>query len=289
MEENKFRGALPSSRHKLCAAEPHKLRADVPAQVAYVPAKLSYWGNNQYGDCVTAEEAFNKSVSGIFISDSVVENWCSRHGFLNGAMLTDVMDVMAKAGLSQDGHVYGDGPYRSVDYSNEALLQSALSVAPVKIGIDASALPSSAGGKSGWHGFGGREGQFQNTDHCVALAGYGQCSYLYAQLGVAIPAGIDPAKFGYLLFTWNSIGVVDHDWIMSTVSEAWLRNPSTLIDGAPQPNPGPPVPPPVPPVPPTPPVPPAPPVKSEVPVWVWIVLAAAGGLSLALLIDKLKK
>lgn len=279
-----MRGAKPSSRHKLLAAEPHKIRDVIPAQVAFVPAKLSYWGNDQYGDCVTAEEAFNKAVSGIFIADSVVKSWCSKNGYLNGAMLTDVMDTMARNGLPQDGHIYGDGGYKSVDYSSETLLQSALSVAPVKVGIDANALPQSAGGKNGWHGFGGREGQFSNTDHCVAIAGYGPASWLFAQLGTALPAGVDAAKPCYLLFTWNSIGVVDHDWIMSTVSEAWLRNPSTLIDGAPQPNPGPP---PVPPVPPKPPVPPTPPAPTYSLGWLIgaaVIAAAVTGLVVALIL-----
>ena len=55
--EKKFlRGAIPTPRHRLAAAHPHvPTRAALPAQVAYVPAKLSMWGNNQYGDCVTAE------------------------------------------------------------------------------------------------------------------------------------------------------------------------------------------------------------------------------------------
>lgn len=280
----KLRGAIPSSRHKLLAAEPHKLRDTIPAQVAYVPPKLSYWGNNQYGDCVTAEEAFNKDVSGVFVSDSIVEGWASKHGFLNGAMLTDVMDSMAKSGFSQNSHVYGDGGYKSVDYSNEAILQSALSVAPVKIGIDANALPSTAGGTNGWHALGGSEGQFSNTDHCVALAGYGPSAWLFAQLGVAVPAGIDPAKICYLLFTWSSIGVVDHDWIMSTVSEAWLRNPSTVVDGSPIPNPGPPVPPPVPPVPPVPPKP-----HLVIPAWVWLIAVGVVGIGLGFAVSKLAK
>lgn len=284
MVPNKMRGAIPSSRHKLCAAEPHKIRDTIPAQVAYVPKQLSYWGNDQYGDCVSAEEAFNKAVSGIFLSDSVVEKWASKNGYLNGAMLNDVMDSMIRSGMSQDGHVYGDGNYKSVDYSSETVLQSALSVAPVKVAIDANALPSSAGGKNGWHSFGGREGQFRNTDHCVAIAGYGPAAWLFAQLGVAVPVGVDPAKFCYLLFTWSSIGVVDHDWIMSTVVEAWLRNPSTVVDGQQLPNPGPPVPPPVPPVPPKPPAPPAPTYSLA-----WVIGAAVLGAALVAAIALLIK
>lgn len=268
MENQKLRGAIPSSNHKLCGAEPYRIRDVIPAQVAYVPAKLSYWLNNQYGDCVTAEEAFNKAASGIFIEDSTVLTFCRQHNLLNGAMLPDVMDLMARSGFSQGGHLYGDGGYKSVDYSNEPLLKSALSIAPVKIGIDANALPQSAG-TMGFHAFGGREGQFRNTDHCISIAGFGPAAFLFGKLNIAVPAGVDPAKLCYMIFTWNSLGVVDHDWIMSTVSEAWLRNPSTLVDGTPQPNPGPPPAPPVPPTPPTPPVPPTPPTP-----------APSGGISL---------
>jgi hypothetical protein len=255
------RGAKPTPRHKLAAALPFQITRDqqLPPQVAYVPKQLSYWLNNQYGDCVTAEEAFNKDVSGVLISDQEVEQWASANGFLNGANLTDVMDAMAKSGFSQDGSVYSDGGYTSVDYSNESVLQAALAIAPVKIGLDADALPSGAGNGNGWYKLGGSPGQYTNEDHCVALAGYGPASWLFEQLGASLPSGVDGTKVCYLLFTWSSIGVVDHDWIMSTVGEAWLRNPSTLVNGSALPNPGPqPVPPPAPPVPPVPPVPPAP-------------------------------
>lgn len=273
---NKFkRGAKPCPRHKLAAATPHKITQAIPPQVAYVPAKLSYWLNNQDGDCVTAEEAFNKDVSGIFIEDATVQTWASAGGFLDGAMLPDVMDAMAKSGFQQDGKTYGDGGYTSVDYSNEPILQSALAIAPVKIGIDADALPSGAGNGSGWYAFGGTKGQFTNEDHCVALCGYGPASFLFAQLNTPVPATVDATKTYYLLFTWSSIGVVDHDWIMSTVGEAWLRNPSTTVNGSPLPNPGPvPVPPP-PPVPPTPPAPPVPTPSGGLSWWVVALIGVA--------------
>lgn len=283
-----LRGAKPTPRHVLAAATPHcPMEATLPPQVAYIPKKLSYWGNNQYGDCVTAEEAFNKDVSGIFVSDSVVENWASRYGFLNGAFLPEVMDQMARSGFPQDGKVYGDGGYKSVDYSNEQILQSALAIAPVKIGIDAGALPSGAGNRQGWHAFGGSPGQYQNEDHCVALAGYGPLTWLCSELGVSVPSGIDPAKVCYLLFTWSTIGIVDHAFIMSSVAEAWLRDPSTLVDGKALPNPGPQ---PLPPTPPTPPTPPVPPVPAVTLDWKMIAIIGIGALSLsALLIALLRK
>lgn len=268
---NFARGAKPCPRHVLAAATPFKPLHDVlPTQVAYVPTKLSYWLNNATGDCVTAEEAFNKAASGIFIQDSTVQTWAGKYGFLNGAMLPDVMDQMAKSGFAQDGNVYGDGGYKSVDYSNEAVLQAALAIAPVKIGIDANALPSGAGNGNGWHSVGGGKQNFNNEDHCVTLAGYGPAAWLFQQLGVALPSGIDGTKVCYLLFTWNSIGVVDHDWIMSTTQEAWLRDPSSITNGQPLPNPGPKPTPPIP----VPPVPVPTPNGGGVPVWAWITIGA---------------
>jgi len=286
-----FRGAKPTPRHKLCAAVPHKT-GNIPAKVAYVPKTLSYWLNNQYGDCVTAEEAFNKDVSGIFIQDDVVQSWASANNFLDGANLTDVMDAMAKEGFNQDGNLYNDGGYTSVDYSNEENLQSALAIAPVKIGIDADALPEAAGNQMGWYAFGGSPQQFTNEDHCVALCGYGPADWLFAQLNAFNPTGTDPSKTYYLLFTWSTIGVVDHDWIMSTVGEAWLRNPSSITNGNPLPNPKP-KPNPTPPAPPLPPVPPTPPLPVPTPVnnlnWIYIAAASLAGLAVGALVVFLVK
>jgi hypothetical protein len=205
------------------------------------------WGNDQYGDCVSAEEAFAKACYNpeIFLSASVVVAWAQRYGFRDGANLTDVMDQMIKQGFPGAGNqLYDDGPYSAVDYSNEVVLQSALDSGPVKIGIDSSALPQGAGNQQGWVAVGGRPHQFQNEDHCVALAGYGSAQWLFQQLNVTLPsnAGITPTTPGYLLFTWSTIGFVDHAWIMSTVGEAWLRNPTTVgVPPLPGPTPPPPV------------------------------------------------
>ncbi len=105
--------------------------------------------------------------------------------------------------------------------------------------MDANALPSGAGNKQGWYKFGGRPGQYSNEDHSTALCGYGPASFCFTAVGVPLPAGVDKDKQCYLHFTWGTIGVVDHDWVMSCVSEAWLRNPTQEVDGKPSPNPGP--------------------------------------------------
>lgn len=250
----KMRGAKPTPRHKLCGSDPHKIKHATPAQVIVVPPQLEMWLNDVDGDCVTAEEAFAKAAYSVMsgqpetmITDATVLAFCNAGNFLNGANLTDVMDAMISGGFVQDAG-YKDGPYTAVDYSNEQVLQNAISLGPVKIGIDANALPSGAGSANGWAASGGSPGQFSNEDHCVALCGYGPSTAMFQALGVPVPAGFPGA--GYLLYTWSTIGVVDHAWIMSTCGEAWLRNPTTTGVGpspTPTPVPIPPGPAPVPP------------------------------------------
>lgn len=247
------RGASPSPPHVLCGAPSFRPLAAPPAQVAYVPSKLDYWGNNQYGDCVSAEEAFAKASYGldgqgggksneIFIDAATVIAWARRNGYLNGADLGSVLKSMSKSGFQVGSQLYNDGPYHTVDYSNEATLQAALAQGPVKIAIAASVLPSGAGSKQGWYVTGNKGGR--NTDHCVAIAGYGPAEFLFDQLGVTLPSALSANQPGYLLFTWSTIGFIDHDWIMGTCVEAWVRNPTTVG-----------VPPLTPPTPPTPPAP----------------------------------
>lgn len=273
------RGLKPTPRHVLASAPRFVPTKMAPAQVAYVPSKLSMWLNDTYGDCVTAEEAFAKActvgnVPGVFISDATVKAFASKNDLLNGADLDPVIKLMQQQGFSQDSNIYGDGAESVVDYSNESVLQAALAQGPVKIGIDADALPGGAGNNMGWVGVGGRPGQFRNEDHCVALAGFGTAQYLFSQLQVPLPSTLQPTTTGYLLYTWKTIGFVDHAWIMSTVGEAWVRNPTTTIVGTGTPSLDPPLnPPPAPAPTPTPvpmppvPVPPNPtPSPSPIPV-----------------------
>lgn len=244
----KMRGARPSAPHKLAAAFPFIPELAPPPQFAIVPKQLSMWGNDRYGDCVSAEEAFAKACYSpeIFIADQVVIQWAGRNGFLNGADLSDVLDAMRENGFSVPPSTYDDGDKQAVDYSNEAVLQAAIALGPVKIAIDADALPSGAGNQQGWVATG--QGRYPNTDHCVSLCGYGPAGWLFQQLGIPLPSKLQPTQTGYLLFTWSTIGFVDHAWLMGTCTEAWVRNPTTVILG-----PGP-----TPPNPPTPPSPPSP-------------------------------
>ncbi len=264
MDEDKpqirLRGAWATSRAKLCGSTPHRVRGATPAQFAVIPSKLSYWLNNKYGDCVTAEEAFAKACYNpeIFIQDSTVQSFAQTYNLLNGADLLNVIQLMESHGFQQDGETYTDGSPTSIDYTNAAILQNAISLGPVKIGVAASQLENVVGAENGWFAVGFRHDS--NEDHCVSLCGYGPISWLAQKLGVSVPSGVDGTQPGYLLFTWDTIGIIDVPSMLAITGEAWLRNPTTMIAPpvpVPVPVPVPPTPVPVP-VPPTPPVPPVP-------------------------------
>jgi subtilisin-like proprotein convertase family protein len=231
------RGAIPSHRSVLAASVPYAARVGAPPDHIVIPQKISFWGNYYDGDCVTAEEAFAKACNNpeIFISDSEVIAWATRHGVLNGAYLPQVMGWMQHDGFPDGPFTYDDGPYNSVDWTNAGTLQSAISQGPVKLGVAGDQLltvwwgagSGAAGGVSGWFATGFHDDP--NMDHCVSLCGYGSISWLAQQLGVQVPAGVDGTKPGYALFTWDSIGIIDVPSMIAITSEAWFRQPTTVI------------------------------------------------------------
>ena len=225
------RGALPSPRHALAGATPFAPSIGAPPSFIVKPAQISMWGNDVHGDCVTAEEAFAKACNNpeIFIPDADVIAWAQKHGWLEGAYLTDVLNAMQNDGFAEGNYVYDDGPYSSVNWTNAGILQSAIALGPVKLGIAADQLETaywSNGGHTGWFGTGFHNDS--NEDHCVALCGYGTISWLAAQLGVSVPGGVNGAAPGYALFTWNSIGIIDVPSMVAITQEAWLRQPTTV-------------------------------------------------------------
>lgn len=230
-----LRGAIPTPRHILAAAVPHA-PIPCPPQFLRKPVQISMWNNDQYGCCVTAEEAFNKACNNpeIFITDQEVYNWANTNGYLNGAMLTDVMQKMQTAGFQQNAATYDDGPYNSVNWNDAAILQSAIFQGTVKIGIAADQLqtvyeaanPVEVSPAKGWIATGFTEDG--SEDHCVALTGYGSIGWLAEQLGIIV-AGIDSSTAAYALFTWDSIGIIDSPSLSAICGEAWLRAPSTIV------------------------------------------------------------
>jgi hypothetical protein len=226
-----LRGATPSPRSRLAGAMPHLIVGPTPPQFLYDPAKLSFWGNNQYGDCVTAEEAFAKSchVPEIFISDQEVEDWAKQHNVLNGATLVEVLDWMVAKGFARDGRIYDDGPFNSVNWTHPAILQNAIAHGPVKIGIAANQLETvwQSHPKNGWFATGFKQDNAE--DHCVSLCGYGTFAWLAGKLKAQVPSGVDGATPGYALFTWDTIGIIDNPSMVAITHEAWLRNPTTIV------------------------------------------------------------
>jgi hypothetical protein len=224
-----MRGGIPSRRHELAAAQPHKVTVEPPPQFLYKPVTMSMWGNDVYGDCVTAEEAFAKACTGVVIGDHKAVVWARQHYALNGASLWEIMHLMQTEGFHAAGEIYTDGPFKSVDWSNDAILRSAISEGPVKIGITAAELedtyqahPSSGWIATGYKGIG-------QQDHCTGLCGYGPFSWTTSQLGVDLPSRIDGQARSYVMFTWSTLGIIDEPSLQAICGEAWLRSPTTIM------------------------------------------------------------
>lgn len=203
------------------------------------PARISMWGNDVHGDCVTAEEAFAKACHHpeIFLSDADVTGWASQHGVLEGAYLPDVMTWMQHDGFDGSPVLYNDGAHYSVNWTSGSTLRSAIAKGPVKLGVAADQLETawlSTDGESGWFATGFSPDP--NEDHCVSLCGYGSLTWLAQQLGVPVPGGVDGTSAGYALFTWNTIGIIDAPSMIAITAEAWLRQPTTVSRTSLNPN-----------------------------------------------------
>jgi hypothetical protein len=249
--KHKFkRGLKPTPRHVLAGAMPFRrtLKA-IPPSFFIFPLKMSMWLNDQDGDCVTAEEAFNKACAGIFIQDDTVLAWCNANGTLNGADLQPVIQQMEAKGFSQDGNIYGDGNGLAINYADAPTLQAAIYQAgtgspagSIKIGIAADQLPSGAGNANGW--FLPSDSPDTNEDHCVSLCGYGTAQQFvdamnaaFSGLNLTLPSGVDPTMQGYALYTWKTIGFVATQALVNMTGEAWIRTPNTVTTGSGTPTP----------------------------------------------------
>lgn len=226
------RGAKPSPRHELAAAMPHVAIPRVPANHLVKPSRLSIWHNDQHGDCVTAEEAFAKACHHpeIFITDNEVAQWAQAHGVYEGGNLVEVLKWMQNGGFSQDGQTYDDGPYNSVNWTDDATLRSAIYLGPVKIGVAADQLEASCRTtdfNTGWFAVGFHTDE--NEDHCVSLCGYGSTEWLAGKLDVKVPDNVDKTSPAYAMFSWGGIGIIDVPSLVAITSEAWLRHPTTVV------------------------------------------------------------
>ena len=237
MEKGKImpRGAKASPPEKIAAAPSHKKVGATPPIFLYPLnnfKNLAFWGNDVYGDCVTAEEAFAKTCNEppIVVPNQLAIDWATTNGYLNGAVISEVVEKMTQTGFLINGDIYGDGGAKFVNWRDNAILQNAISSGPVKLGINADQLNyvyNEYDRTNGW--FATEFKQNLNIDHCVSLCGYGTISWLAGQLGVAVPTGIDGTQIGYAMFTWDTIGIINVSSLQAITGEAWVRNPSTVI------------------------------------------------------------
>ena len=246
-------GAFPSPKSKAFATPSFKPVTAIPASWGVIPPQLDIWGNSTWGDCVSAEEAAAKAqfsvmcgLPELFIPANVLTAWARKHGYLNGANLTDVMDTMISTGITVDGVTYKDGQYSSVDWTNDAVLSAAIYQGPVKLGVAAGQLQNSVTGSNGWWGTSYRHDG--NIDHSTNVCGYGTADALADLLKTTKPSSLPGSTPCYLFFTWGTIGILTQSSLVAITGEAWLRNPTTPGESpvpvpTPPPTPGP-VPPP---------------------------------------------
>lgn len=236
------RGLIPSPEEALRTARvyvPRTLMA-MPSSFLQWPYKMSYWGNDKYGDCVTAEEAFAKvTASGhYFIPECTVIGWAERNGYLNGTTCSSVLSTMRDKGIDFSMNILYDGNFSIINYKDCTALRNAIyCCGPVKLSIDSKymqpvtspAKGNMTPGESGWALY--NYPQSGKHDHCVSVCGYGLLDDLISefkkyQIDVRKSSGM-PGGMWYAVFTWNSIGIVDEQSLLNMTYEAWARDPVT--------------------------------------------------------------
>jgi hypothetical protein len=243
-----MRGARPTPRHLLAAATPYRTLPGVAVSPTVIPSQLSMWGNDKFGDCVSAEEAAAKAMYSVmlgldelFIPEQDLINWARSNGFLNGADLSPVMSAMASPGIVVNGTTYTDGTPTSVNYADWDNLTSAISQGPVKIGIAADQLSATTAGQAnGWYATGWTPDT--NEDHCVGLWLFGTPDEIYDTLKLPVPSALTGTTLAEFLglYTWSTVGCVDFQSVVNVCGEAWLRNATTPQESPnPQPQPEP--------------------------------------------------
>jgi len=226
-------GEFPTPNSELASARRYKVAPAMPESFLAWPMEIGFWGNENTGDSSWAEEAFAKSCAEpkVFVPTDVVLLTARECGSSNFARF------MQTHGFQMNGAAYLDGPFNLVSWTETGVLNSAIAnVGPVKIGVASANLVSWSHGQvtsgvSGWALYGLPTGQPEN--HCASLCGYGLLAALvglFARYGVnvEVPAGM-PAGLCYAMFTWGSVGIVDRQSLMNITGEAWVRNPTTIV------------------------------------------------------------
>jgi hypothetical protein len=226
-------GEFPTPNNELAAAQPYRAGGAVPESFIAWPVEIGFWGNEKLSNSSWAEEAFAKACAEpkVFIPTDVVLSTSRECGSANFAAF------MQTHGFQIDRKAYLDGPFNSVDWTNAAALNGAIAnIGPVKIGVASANLASGPQGQvspgtSGWAIYGQPSGQPENQ--CASLCGYGPLAALVSlferhTVNVILPSGM-PTGLCYAMYTWGSIGIVDWKSLMNITGEAWVRNPTTIV------------------------------------------------------------
>ena len=226
-------GNFPSPNQELAVAHPYNVYGTAPESFIIWPIAPPSWINDKTNGSFWAEEAFAKACAypQVFIPSDIILSTLQKCGSSNFAAF------MQKHGFQIDGKAYLDGDFNSVDWANAATLNFAIAnVGPVKIGIALANFASVSQSRitpetSGWATYGLPAGQSEN--HCASLCGYGHLTALidlFALHGIRVnlPSGM-PAGLCYAMFTGGSIGIIDWQSLMNITGEAWVRNPTTIV------------------------------------------------------------
>jgi hypothetical protein len=218
-------GAGPSPNYELAAAQPFRVSRDAPESHLSWPLRLADWGGADLASSTWAEEAFAKACAepSVLVPPDVVTRAKHDCGDSNFAQF------MQTRGFETPGVQYLDGAFRSVRWTDAAVLNGAISeVGPVKIG---AALASLAPRPHGWCAYNLPAGQPQ--DGWASLCGYGSRAVLadlFARhhVTVAAPAGM-PQGLCYAVYALASIGIIDRQSLINITGEAWVRMPTTIV------------------------------------------------------------
>ena len=243
-----MRGARLSPRHILAATSPH-ISGPAPASFfRLAKSPLPVFGNDRYGDCVTAEEFSAKAADGHLGTDTEAIDTARNWGGLNGADLATILDYAA-AGFTVGGVRVADGGRQTVNYLSWDNLTSAIYQGQVKIAVGANALQHAGAGSGRPWAIG--QAYAESIDHCIGIAGYGTWAECCQAIGYNTGVNIGDATPSLVGETWGDYGVIAYVGgllpIMNSSptrgnSEAWLRVPTTIIpspDPSPTPTPGP--------------------------------------------------
>jgi hypothetical protein len=255
------RGAIPSSRSDIAAAEPYRpegsaeifvptgdfpspnqVLADapryrgggsIPESFIAWPTKIDFWGDATAGDSIWAEEAFAKACvePKAFIPADVVSSASRECGSSNFAAF------MQRHGFQMDHTAFLDGPFSLINWMDAAALNAAIAnIGPVKIGVASAGLSWGPHGRitpgaSGWTIYG--LPQAQPGGYCASLCGYGPLAALvdfFGQRGVDVNSRPGaPTGLSYAMFASGSIGIIDRQSLVNITGEAWVRNPTTIV------------------------------------------------------------